>query len=114
MNQIMWSKIMKNKISSYALMFFFVFSNQAFALGYDVSVESTNNTFKNSGEIKGTQTVAGGVATQKVGQRVVAPTADWGFEYKGHNNTYTNSGKISGVQTSAGGVGLQAVGQEVN
>ena len=105
---------MKKKISCYAVMLVFALSSQAFALGYDVSVESTNNTFKNSGEIKGTQTVAGGVATQKVGQRVVAPIADWGFEYKGHNNTYINTGKISGFQTSAGGVGLQAVGQEVN
>lgn len=93
---------------------FFGLAGQAFAVGYDIHIESSNNVYENTGKITGFQTVAGGVATQKVGLRVVAPTADWGYKYIGSGNRYVNTGEIIGVQTVGAGVAIQAVGLEVN
>jgi hypothetical protein len=91
-----------------------LFSTNAFSAGVGkLDVETKNDTFTNDGEIVGTQTVAGGVGFQAVGQRVISPALTYSLKYRSSNNTYTNNGTIKGRQTVAGGVANQAVGQDV-
>ena len=105
---------MKTISATAALLFFvFCFCSQASALGYDIKINTENDRFDNSGDITAYQKVSGGVAVQKIGQRVIAP-ADWNYEYNSHDNKYINSGTIHGDQHISSGAANQAVGQEVN
>lgn len=89
-------------------------SSAAFADGAIKSdVTAENNEFNNSGEIRGTQTVMGGVANMAVAQAVIAPTLTAVSNIELRNNEFNNSGTISGVQTVMGGLGNLNVGQLV-
>ncbi|NWH04996.1 hypothetical protein [Desulfobacter latus] len=89
------------------------FASQAGAVGYNVKIQTKNDTLENSGEIIAIQKTMGGAATQKVGLRVHS-NASCNYDYQSKGNIYRNSGTIKATQTVSAGVAIQAVGLEVN
>ncbi len=83
-----------------------------FAWGFDVRIESTEDTFKNTGMLKGTQISTAGGSSQIVALRGRTPSIDGKLRYVSYKNTYINDGDIIGFQTNYAGGSSQFVGFE--
>lgn len=78
-----------------------------------LTIETRNDTFENAGTMRADQTVAGGVANQNLGLRVIAPALTFRATYTSQNNRYLNRGTMRAGQTVAGGAANQNVGLEI-